>query len=69
MCFSLHMNSRTLQTKPKYQVKSRLRVDVYPSEFHALDMLLPFRKISKEAVLAFEEQYLYAQEHYFAEQE
>lgn len=45
------------------------RVDVYPSGFHAFDMLLPFRKISKEAVLAFEKQYLYAQEHYFAEQE
>ena len=25
MCFSLHMNSRALQAKTKYQVKSRLR--------------------------------------------
>ena len=45
------------------------RVDAYPSGFHAFDMLLSFHKISKEAVLAFEEQYLYAQEPYFAEQE
>lgn len=44
-------------------------VDVYPSGFHAFDMLLPFRKISKQAIAAFEKQYLYAQEHYYAEQE
>ena len=44
------------------------RVDVYPSGFHAFDMLLPFQKISKQAVSAFEKQYLYAQEHYYAKQ-
>lgn len=43
-------------------------VDVYPTGFHAFDMLLPWRKISKQAVLAFEKQYLYAQTHYFAKQ-
>lgn len=41
-------------------------VDVYPTGFHAFDMLLPFRPISKQAIAAFEKQYLYAQEHYFA---
>lgn len=44
------------------------RVDVYPSGFHAFDMLLPFRKISKQAIAEFEKQYLYAAEHYFAPQ-
>ena len=44
-------------------------VDVYPTDFHAFDMLLPFRKISRQAVAAFEQQYLYAAEHYTAEQE
>ena len=44
-------------------------VDVYPTGFHAFDMLLPFRKISRQAVAAFDQQYLYAAEHYTAEQE
>lgn len=44
-------------------------VDVYPTGFHAFDMLLPFRKVSKQAVAAFEKQYLYAQNHYFAQQD
>ena len=43
--------------------------DVYPTGFHAFDMLLPFRKISRRAIAEFEKQYLYAAEHYFAEQE
>lgn len=43
-------------------------VDVYPTGFHAFDMLLPFRKISRQAAAAFEKQYLYAAEHYFAPQ-
>lgn len=34
------------------------RVDVYPTGFHAFDMLLPFRKTSKQAAAAFEQQYL-----------
>lgn len=44
-------------------------VDVYPTGLHAFDMLLPFRRISKRAIAAFEEQYLYAQANYFAKQE
>lgn len=43
-------------------------VDIYPNCFHAFDMLLPFKKISKQAAQKFEEKYLYACEHYFAEQ-
>lgn len=43
--------------------------DVYPTGFHAFDMLLPFRKISKQAIAEFERQYLYAAEHYYASQE
>ena len=39
-------------------------VDVYPTGFHAFDMLLPFWKISRQAIVAFEKQYLYAAEHY-----
>ena len=43
-------------------------VDIYPTGFHAFDMLLPFRKISKKAIAAFERGYLYAVEHYVARQ-
>ncbi len=43
-------------------------VNVYKTGFHAFDILLPFRRISKEARAAFVKQYLYAQEHYFAQQ-
>lgn len=43
-------------------------VDVYHTGFHAFDILLPRRKISRQAVAAFEKQFLYACEHYFAEQ-
>lgn len=44
-------------------------VDVYPTGFHAFDMLMPWRRISKEAAEAFEKQYIYAAEHYIASQE
>ena len=44
-------------------------VDVYPTSMHAFDMLAPFRKISKEAIARFEEKYLYAVQHYFADQD
>ena len=44
------------------------KVDVYPGCFHAFDMMLPFLKVSKKAIAEFEKQYLYAIEHYFAEQ-
>lgn len=43
-------------------------VDVYGTGLHAFDMLLPFLKISKQAIAAFEKQCLYAQNHYFAKQ-
>lgn len=44
------------------------RCDVYQTGFHAFDMLLPFRKISREAIRRFEEEYLYAAEHYIKPQ-
>jgi len=44
------------------------KLDIYPIGFHAFDMLLPFLKISRVAAKAFEDQYLYAAEHYFAPQ-
>lgn len=44
-------------------------VDIYPNCFHAFDMLLPFKKVSKKAIAEFERQYLIACERYFAEQE
>lgn len=43
-------------------------VDVYPTGFHAFDMLLPFRRISRQTIAAFEKQYQYAAEHYRAAQ-
>lgn len=43
-------------------------VDVYPTGFHAFDMLLPFRRISRQAIVGFEKQYLYAAAHYRATQ-
>ena len=46
----------------------KAKVDIYPKCFHAFDMQLPFMKVSKQAAKAFEEQYLYAAEHYFAPQ-
>ena len=33
-------------------------VDVYPTGFHAFDMLMPFRKFSKKAIAEFERRYL-----------
>ena len=43
------------------------KADVYPTNFHAFDMLLPFLKISKKAIVQFEKNYLYDCMHYFAE--
>ena len=43
-------------------------VDIYPECFHAFDMLLPFKKISKKAIAEFERQYLLACQRYFAPQ-
>ncbi len=42
--------------------------DVYPTGFHAFDMLLPMRRISRQAIAAFEKQYLWAAAHCFAKQ-
>lgn len=44
-------------------------VDVYPTGFHAFDMLLPFRKISRQAAAELERRYLYAAAHCFAPQD
>ena len=44
-------------------------VDVYPNCFHAFDMLLPFKKVSKQAIAEFERQYLEACKKYYAEQD
>lgn len=46
----------------------KAKTDVYPNCFHAFDMLLPFKKVSKKVIVEFERQYLYAVKHYFAEQ-
>ena len=46
----------------------KAKVDVYPNCFHAFDMFLPFSKISRKAIAKFEKEYLYAVEHYYAEQ-
>lgn len=46
----------------------KAKTDVYPNCFHAFDLLLPFKKVSKKAIVEFERQYLYAVKHYFAEQ-
>jgi len=44
-------------------------VDVYPNCFHAFDMLLPHKKISKKAIAQFEKKYLEACDKYFAKQQ
>lgn len=44
------------------------KVDVYKNCFHAFDMLFPYKKISKIAIKKFEEEYLYACEHYYKKQ-
>ena len=43
-------------------------VDIYPGGVHAFDMLLPHKKISKQAIAAFEENFVYAAAHYTAPQ-
>lgn len=42
------------------------QADVYPTGFHAFDMLLPLRKISRQAAQAFEQQYLHACRTFFS---
>ena len=43
-------------------------VDVEPGKVHAFDMMMPWRKHSREAARTFRQQFLYAKEHYRAEQ-
>lgn len=42
-------------------------IDIYPGLYHAFDMLTPFRRASKIAGARFDEHFIYAQKHYFAE--
>ena len=42
-------------------------LDIYPGLYHAFDMLTPFRRASKLAAKRFEERFLYAVAHYFAD--
>ena len=44
------------------------KMDVYDMDMHAFDMLKPKWEISKQAAQHFNEQFAYAQKHYFAEQ-
>jgi len=44
------------------------KVDVYQAGCHAFDMMRPWKKESKAAIAAFEKEFMYAQEHYFAKQ-
>jgi len=46
----------------------KAEVDVYHTGFHAFDMLLPFRKISKKAIREFDRHFQYAMENYTAPQ-
>ncbi len=46
----------------------KAEMDVYNTGYHAFDMLLPFRKISRQAIAEFERQYLYAAKNYTAKQ-
>ena len=43
-------------------------VDVYHSDMHAFDMMQPDTPLSREATRRFNEQFAYAQTHYFAPQ-
>ncbi len=43
-------------------------VDVYNTGFHAFDMIMPFRPISRKAIKEFESRYLHAAENYTAKQ-
>ena len=43
-------------------------VDVYHSDMHAFDMMQPGTPLSQEAARLFNEQFAYAQAHYFAAQ-
>lgn len=42
-------------------------IDIYTGLYHAFDMLTPLRRVSKIAGAKFDEHFLYAQKHYFAE--
>ena len=44
------------------------KVDVYPNCFHAFDLWLPFKKVTKQAISEFERQFLIAVDKYEAKQ-
>lgn len=44
------------------------KIDVYHDWYHALDMLKPYKKISKTAINKFNEEFAYAKKHYFKKQ-
>lgn len=43
------------------------KVDIYPSNIHAFDMLYPSKEISKQAIKKFEEEFEYALKNFFAD--
>lgn len=45
------------------------KVDVYPTDMHAFDMMRPESALGRKAVSRFEEEFRYAVEHYFAPQD
>ena len=51
------------------QAGVEVKADIYPGLFHAFDMLLPFRKVSRRAAASFGRYFEYAKRHYFAKQE
>lgn len=44
------------------------KIDVYQDWYHALDMLKPYKKISKVAIKRFNEEFAFAKKHYFKKQ-
>jgi acetyl esterase/lipase len=44
------------------------KVDVYPGEYHAFDMMEPRTEAAKQAKERFCQEFFYAKEHYFAKQ-
>ena len=44
-------------------------LDIYHSDMHAFDLMRPEEPMSRESALRFNEQFAYAQEHYFAGQQ
>ena len=59
--------SRTIDLVKKYGAV--VVTPEYRLCFHAFDMLLPFKKVSKQAIAEFEKQYLEACKKYYAKQD